>query len=72
MIVVSAKHVSIPVITEEGKPGYLDITEVVIDDDGVHSLSRYEGHLPIGQGGDGFFKAAYEKRKRGGFYRING
>lgn len=70
--ITTARHVSIPVITIEGQNGFLDYTEVVIDDDGLPSLSRYEGHLPLGQGGEGFFRAAYEKRKRPGFYRIDG
>ena len=70
--VVSAKHRMVPCVSTDGRPGFLDRTEVVIDDNGKVSLNVYEGHLPLSQGGEGFFKAAYEKRQRPGFYRVEG
>lgn len=70
--IVSANHRMVPCLSEDGRKGFLDRTEVVIDDNGKISLSVYEGHLPLTQGGEGFFRAAYEKRQRPGFYRIEG
>lgn len=70
---VIVKRVQLEERPDASLPGYVRTgryTDILIERDGVFSYSRVPGWDTALD--EGFHRAAFEQRQRGGFYRVNG